>query len=83
MREGVRKSCTCTHPVELPSPVRQAVAMTSHHPGIYCNPKIGSMVPMKAMGVALSIRPAGDTKEDRAACGWGRARVWTWLELLR
>ena len=54
--------------MELPRPVRHAVAMTSHQPGMYCTPKIGNMVPKKAMGVALSMRPAGDTKEDRAAC---------------
>ena len=54
--------------MELPSPVRQAVAITSHQPDMYLTPKIGSMVPKNAMGVALSIRPAGETKEDRAAC---------------
>ena len=65
-------SCTiqskATHPVELPRPVRQAVAITSAYPDTYFTPKMGSMVPMKAMGVALSIRPAGDTKEETAAC---------------
>lgn len=54
--------------MELPRPVRQAVAMTTCQPDMCVMPKMGSMVPMKAKGVALSMSRAGERREDRAAC---------------